>query len=207
MLLVAIDHAQVTGGIQIITAVTAAPWKPVLALVGGLGPGRLRPRCSALLAPRPRRPILAVLLLGGAGFPGSSSFDGGFEEFPSCCDSRCSSLASLPEKDSLASISSASYPARPVICRSSAANCPACAAGCPAWRRTTTISSSRDISSDTDTRRSKRTPADQPRSDTLHSTIRHISRRTARSARLPRATGSTHAGTRTECSCCGIGPA
>ena len=58
-------------------------------------------------------------------------------------DSRCSSLASLTARASLASISSEI--------------CTACALICPAWRRTTTISSSRDISSRSGTGRSNRT--------------------------------------------------
>jgi hypothetical protein len=87
-------------------------------------------------------------LSGGAGLPGSSSFEGGFEEFPELRDSRCSSLASLAARASLASISSAI--------------CAACALICPAWRRTTTISSSRDISSGSGTGRSNRTQINHP---------------------------------------------
>jgi len=47
--------------------------------------------------------------------------------------------------------------------------CPAIALICPAWRRTSTISSSRDISSGTGTRRSNRTPVDHTRTDTTTS--------------------------------------
>jgi hypothetical protein len=93
-----------------------------------------------------------VFFSDGAGLPGSSSFDGGLEEFPELRDNRCSSRASFPDSASLDSISSES--------------CPAIAVICPAWRRTTTISSSRDISSSPDTRRSNRTPADHNVIDT-----------------------------------------
>ncbi len=89
----------------------------------------------------------------------AGTVDGGFEEFPELRDSRCSSLASFPARASLASISSECCPAISLICRS-------CAVICSPWRRTTTISSSRDISSGTGTRRSNRTPADHTVIDT-----------------------------------------
>src|SRR5215213_8861178 len=89
VLLITVHNTEVPGSGEIITTVTAAFGKPVTALVGVIGPrqGRPRPRC----------------LSGGAGLPGSSSLDGGFEEFPEFRDSRCSSLASFPDKTSFAS--------------------------------------------------------------------------------------------------------
>ena len=120
----------------------------------------MRPRRAGLLAPRPRRPGPATLgFSGAAGLPGSSSRDGGLEELPEFRDSRCSNRASLSASASLASINSASCPAISAICRS-------CTASRSAWRATTTSSSSRDISSGADTRRSNRSPADHPVIDT-----------------------------------------
>jgi hypothetical protein len=84
--------------------------------------------------------------------PGSSSREGGFEEFPEFRDNRCSSLASRPASVSLTSINSEI--------------CTACALICTAWRRTTTINSSRDSSSGSGIGRSNRTPADHPVTDT-----------------------------------------
>ena len=88
------------------------------------------PGCLPLGRAGPTRP--RFFSTGGV-LPGSSSFDGGLEEFPELRESRCSTRASLAARAPLASISSAI---------------------CPAWRRTSTISSSRDISSGTGTRRS-----------------------------------------------------
>ena len=72
-------------------------------------------------------------------------------------DSRCSNRASFAASASLASISCASCPP--------SRDLPSCAAICPAWRATTTISSSRDISSGAGTGRSNRT---QPITDDRH---------------------------------------
>jgi hypothetical protein len=132
VLLIAVDHAEIPCAGQVVAAVTAAFGEPILLRIRGVGPRQMRPRRPGLLAPRPLGPTRPRCLSGGAGLPGSSSFEGGFEEFPELRDSRCSSRASLAASASLASISSAI--------------CPACALICPAWRRTTTISSSRDIS-------------------------------------------------------------
>jgi hypothetical protein len=63
MLLVAVDDPQVTGSAQINAALTAPLGQPVLAIIGILGPGQMRPGRPALLAPRPRRTTLAALVL------------------------------------------------------------------------------------------------------------------------------------------------
>jgi hypothetical protein len=91
---------------------------------------------------------LRSFFFGGANLPRSSTREGGLEEFPKFRDIRCPSLASLPDRTSLASISSEI---------------------CPAWRRTTTISSSRDISSSTGTGKSHLTPTDHAAIDTPRS--------------------------------------
>ena len=54
--------------------------------------------------------------------------------------------------------------------------CTACAVICPAWRRTTTINSSRDISSGSATGRSNRTPVHHPVTDTPTAPTRHDTR-------------------------------
>ena len=137
VLLVAVDHAQIPRAGQVVAAVAAALREPVAPLVAGR-----RSTPDATPAPRAACPATASAHPGRAaspaprGLPGSSSRDGGLEELPELRDSRCSNRASLAASASLASISSAS---------------------CPAWRATTTISSSRDISSGSGTGRSNRT--------------------------------------------------
>ncbi len=92
------------------------------------------------------RPTRPDCFSPGGVLPGSSSRDGGLEELRELRDSRCSTRASLPASFSLASTNSEI--------------CPAIAVICPAWRRTTAISSSRDISSGARILRSHRDKAD-----------------------------------------------
>ena len=96
---------------------------------------------------------------GAGGLPGSSSRDGGLEELPEFRDSRCSTRASFAASASFASCNSANWCACAAICRS-------CSASRCAWPATTTSNSSRGISSRAGTRRSNRSRANHPISDT-----------------------------------------
>jgi hypothetical protein len=51
--LVAVGHAQIDRASRLGAASAAALGEPVKALVGGLGPGQMRPQSAGLLAPRP----------------------------------------------------------------------------------------------------------------------------------------------------------
>ena len=168
MLLVAVHDTEIVCPGQVLTAVAAALGEPVATLFGVIGPGQMRARRAGL--PRDRfGPPRPRCLSGGAGLPGSSSLEGGFEEFPELRDSRCSTLASRAVRASLASISSEIRTACAVICWS-------CAVICPAWRHTTTISSSRDSSSGSTTGRSNRTLADHTVIDTPTASTSHDAR-------------------------------
>ena len=108
VLLVAVDDSQIGRRGQVLAALAGPVREPVGCSFGVVGPRQVEPRRPGLLPPLafgspPRR-----LDLGGTGgLPGSSSLDGGLEEFCEFRDSRCSSRASRPARASFASSSSA----------------------------------------------------------------------------------------------------
>jgi hypothetical protein len=63
VLLVAVHDPQVPGAVEVPAAVAAAFGEPVAALGGVIGPGQMRPRRPALLAPRPLGPTPTTLLV------------------------------------------------------------------------------------------------------------------------------------------------
>jgi hypothetical protein len=63
VLLIAIDHAEITGATQVVAAVAAALREPVALLVGIIGPRQMRSRRSGLLAPRTPRSAPPPLLV------------------------------------------------------------------------------------------------------------------------------------------------
>jgi hypothetical protein len=63
VLLIAIDHAEITGATQVVAAVAAALREPVALLVGIIGLRQMRSRRSGLLAPRTPRSAPPPLLV------------------------------------------------------------------------------------------------------------------------------------------------
>ena len=163
VLLVAVHDTEVPGAGQIITAVAAALGEPVAALIGVIGPRQMRPRRPGLLAPRPLRPTPAALtLLRRRGLARVIIARGRVRGVPRVARQQMLQPGQPAPSASLASISSA-------ICTGLRGDLPVLRGEPSAWRRTTTISSSRDISSGSDTRRSNRTPVDHPVTDTTTS--------------------------------------
>jgi hypothetical protein len=107
VLLVAVDHAQAVRAGQVAPALAPAPREPVLLVVRVLDPGQVRPPRAWPLALGAVRLAAAAGLVLGRVRPGSSSVDGGLEEFPESRESRRSTLASLAANASLALTSSA----------------------------------------------------------------------------------------------------
>jgi hypothetical protein len=145
VLLIAVDHTQIQRAGQAYAAPTAAGRKQLTPPVRSVGEGQPGARRAGLLAPRPPRPTPRRGFCGAGGLPGSSSREGGLEELPELRDNRCSTRASFAVSASLAARNSAIW---------------------RAWTVTTTSNSSRDISSGAGTRRSNRTRADHPGTDT-----------------------------------------
>jgi hypothetical protein len=69
VLLVAVDHTEIAGTGQVITALAAALREPVAVIIRGAGPGQTRPGCPTLLAPIPPRHATLALLLRRRGLP------------------------------------------------------------------------------------------------------------------------------------------
>ena len=63
MLLIAVDHTEITCATQVVAAVAAALGEPVQLFIGVIGPGQMRAWRPGLLAPFPRRSTPAAPLL------------------------------------------------------------------------------------------------------------------------------------------------
>jgi hypothetical protein len=113
----------------------------------------MRPRSAGLLAPRPLGPTLvAFVLLRRCGLARIIVFRRRVRGVPQVAGQQVLQPGQLPRQR--------------LVGLHQLRELPGHRGDLPAWRRTTTISSSRDISSGPDTRRSNRTPADHSVIDT-----------------------------------------